>query len=75
MTMRKQTLKHQQVEPVAFEKEPQLLEVRSRLEKLRKFDLDPFEREIIMLLERPVAFTPIEMEYLADLEARYGIEK
>ena len=75
MTMRKQTLKHQQVQPVPFEKEPQLLEVRSRLEKLRKQDLDPFDREILMLLERPVAFTPREMEYLASLEARYGIEK
>ena len=75
MTMSKQTLKHQQVQPVPFEKEPQLLEVRSRLEKLRKQDLDPFDREILMLLERPVAFTPREMEYLASLEARYGIEK
>ncbi len=72
MTMEKHKLKHKEVSPVPFEKEPQLLEVRSRLEKLFKLSLDPLDREILMLLERPVAFTPREIECLEAIEARYS---
>ena len=64
MTMVKHTLKHQQVTPVPLEKEPKLLEVCERLEKLRECKLDPFEVQILLLLEQPVVFTPIELEYL-----------
>ena len=71
MTMHKHTLKHNQVEPVEFEREPQLVQVRARLLKLRKKDLEPLDRDLLMLLERPVAFTPREMELLAQIEARY----
>jgi hypothetical protein len=71
--MHKYSLKHQQVKPVPLEEEPQLLEVCDRLAKLRECSLDPFEVEILNLLERPVAFTPIELEYLAQIEKRYGI--
>ncbi len=72
MTMNLHKLKHSEVEPVPFEFEPQLMSVRSRLEKLFKLSLDPLDREILMLLERPVAFTPREMECLEAIEARYS---
>ncbi|MBD2773763.1 hypothetical protein [Iningainema tapete] len=71
MTFYKHTLKHQLVEVVSKNTEPQLVEVCKRLEKLRKCNLDPFEVEILNLLERPVAFTPFELEYLAQIEQRH----
>jgi uncharacterized ParB-like nuclease family protein len=73
MMMHLYTLKHQQVEPVAMEQEPQLVEVCQRLEKLQQCNLDPFEREILLLLERPVAFSPVELGYLSKIEQRCGV--
>ncbi len=73
MTMYKYTLKHQQVEVVPLENEPQCQEVCLRIHTLRQCNLDPFEVEILSLLERPVAFTPTELGYLAQIEQRYGI--
>jgi hypothetical protein len=75
MTMYKYTLKHQQVEPVDLENEPQLAIVCKSIKLLRNCDLDPFEVEILNLLERPVAFTPVELGYLAQIEQRHGIAK
>ncbi|MEC4818037.1 MAG: ParB N-terminal domain-containing protein [Scytonema sp. PMC 1069.18] len=72
MMMHLYSLKHQQVEPVPMDTEPQLLEVESRIAKLRQCSLDPFEVEILLLLERPVAFTPTEMEYLTQMEQRHN---
>lgn len=71
MMMYSYTLKHQQVETVPMEREPQLVQVYNRLQKLRKYNLDPFEREILLLLERPVVFTPVELEYLSLMEKRH----
>jgi DNA-binding CsgD family transcriptional regulator/uncharacterized ParB-like nuclease family protein len=71
MMMHLYTLKHQQVEPVPMDREAQLVEVSERIAKLRKCNLDPFEVEILLLLERPVVFTPTEMEYLAQMEQRH----
>ncbi len=51
-----------------MEREPQLVQVYRRLQKLRKCNLDPFEREILLLLERPVVLTPVELEYLSLME-------
>lgn len=73
MTMHKHTLKHQQVTLLPLEKEPQLKEVCDRLSKLREGGLDPFEVEILNLLERTVVLTPTELEYLAHIEKRHGI--
>ncbi len=73
MTMYKYTLKHQQVEVVPLENEPQLAQVCLRIHALRQCDLDPFEVEILNLLERPVAFTPVELGYLAQIEQGHGI--
>jgi|GEM_PF-4714324 len=75
MTMEKHTLKHQQVEPVLMDREPQLVEVCLRIARLRKCNLDPFEVEILLLLERQVAFTPVELEYLAHIEQHCGISE
>jgi hypothetical protein len=73
MTMQKHTLKYQQLIPLPLEKEPQLKAISDRLSQLRSCSLDPFEVEILNLLERPVVFTPTELEYLAYIEKRYGI--
>ena len=68
MAMYKYTLRHEQVEAVPLENEPQCQEVYLRIHALRQCDLDPFEVEILSLLERPVAFTPVELGYLAQIE-------
>ena len=73
MTMDKHTLKQQQVEPVPMDREPQLVEVGLRIARLRKCNLDPFEVEILLLLERQVAFTPVELKYLSHIENGHGI--
>ena len=73
MVMQKHTLKYQQVTPLPLEKEPQLKEVCDRLTKLRACNLDPFLVEILNLLERNVVFTPLELEYLVNIEKRHGI--
>ncbi|MDZ4878215.1 MAG: hypothetical protein CLLPBCKN_007650 [Chroococcidiopsis cubana SAG 39.79] len=73
MMMHSHILKHQQVKPLSSEEEPQLKEICARLAKLRECNLDPFEVEILNLLERPVVFTPTELEYLAHIEKRHGI--
>lgn len=39
----------------------------------RKCNLDPDEVEMLLLLEQPVAFTPVELEYLRHIEQRHGI--
>ncbi len=72
MTMYKYKLKHEQVEAVPLENEQQCQEVCLRIHALRQCDLDPFEVEILNLLERPVAFTPVELGYLAQIEERHG---
>lgn len=71
MTMYERTVKYQHLTPLPEEAEPHLKQIRDRLNKLREFNLDPFELEILNLLERPIAFTPTELEYLAIIEKRY----
>ncbi|MDV3002600.1 MAG: hypothetical protein N5P05_004255 (plasmid) [Chroococcopsis gigantea SAG 12.99] len=71
MEMEKYRLKFQEVEPIAPEKDPRVQELITRIDKLRKMPLDPFERELLDLLERRVALTPVEEEYLCMIERRY----
>ncbi len=71
MIMYNRTFRHQQLIPLPEDAQPDFKQVRDRLNKLRKYNLDPFELEILNLLERPVAFTPTELEYLAIIEKRY----
>ncbi len=73
MAMHLYTLKHQLVELVPLETEPDLARVCDRINVLKQRDLDPFELEILNLLERPVVFTPIELEYLTRIEMQHGI--
>ena len=73
MIMQKHSLKHQQVEPVPIEREPELAQVCDRISKLRSYSLDPMELEILLLLDRPVVFTPLELKYLAEIEERFSI--
>ena len=79
LTMCKHTLKHQQLEVLPLDTEPTLVSVcvdaerlvaRHRLSKLRSYNLDPMEVEILLLLDRPVVFTPFELQYLAQIEQR-----
>jgi len=63
------------VEPKSLDEEPQLVEVCLRIIQLRKYNLDPFEVQILALLEQPVAFTPVELDYLAHIEQRHGLIK
>ncbi|OWY64394.1 hypothetical protein B7486_47585 [cyanobacterium TDX16] len=73
MTMHCYTLKPQQAIPLPSEQEPQMQEISNRLTKLRSCQLDPFEQEILSMLERPIVLTPTELEYLVHVEKRYGI--
>ena len=73
MVMQKHPLKHQQVTPLPLEQESQLKQVCDRLSKLRECSLDPFEVLLLALYEQPVAFTPVELKYLAHVEQRHGI--
>jgi len=73
MAMHLYTLKHQFVEPMPLDTEPDLVQVCDRINALKEVGLDPFEVEILNLLERPVFFTAVELEYLATIEKRHGI--
>ncbi|MGB7275929.1 MAG: hypothetical protein WBC69_21755 [Geitlerinemataceae cyanobacterium] len=70
MLMVKHSLKHQQVEAVPLEREPSCLAVARRIEALRGRSLDPFELEMLALLERAVVLTPVELGYLEAIEGR-----
>ena len=72
MIMQKHRLKHQQVEPVPIEREPELAQVCDRISKLRSCSLDPMELEILLLLDRPVVFTSLELKFLALIEERFS---
>jgi len=63
------------VEPKSLDEEPQLVEVCLRIIQLRKYNLDPFEVQILAMLEQPVAFTPVELDYLTHIEQRYQTGK
>ncbi len=71
MEIEKHRLKFNEVEPVALDKDPRVCELVARIDKLRGMPLDPFEREILELLDRRVAFTPLEEKYLQEIEKRY----
>jgi len=66
-------LKPQQLTPLPLEQEPQIEEISNRIALLRSCNLELFEGEILLMLERPIALTPTELEYLVHIEKRYGI--
>ncbi|PSB04977.1 ParB N-terminal domain-containing protein [Merismopedia glauca] len=71
MTMHRHRLPIEQVEPLPIESEPRLAEISDRLQRLMAIGLDPFELEIVSMLERAVVLTPTEMDYLNLIEKRY----
>ncbi|MDZ4879015.1 MAG: hypothetical protein CLLPBCKN_008453 [Chroococcidiopsis cubana SAG 39.79] len=73
VTMQDYSLKPQQLTSLPLEREPQLVEISNRIALLRSCHLDPCEREILSMLERPIVLTPAELEYLVGIEKRYGI--
>jgi site-specific DNA-cytosine methylase len=69
---KRHTLPHRQLTPVPLEKEHKLKEICDRIARLEKQgSLDPFERDILGLLSREVAHSPIQLRYLTQIEAKY----
>jgi hypothetical protein len=73
MLMVKHSLKHPQVEAVVIENEPGCLEVAQRIDALRGKGLDPFELEVLALLERAVVLTPVELGYLEAIDLKFQL--
>jgi prolyl oligopeptidase PreP (S9A serine peptidase family) len=73
MEMVQHRLKLEEVEPVPLEKEPKVEAIALRLGRVREKAIDPFEREILDLLDKRVALTPVEEEYLTGLEMKYSL--
>ena len=73
MEMVQHRLKLEEVEPVPLEKEPKVEAIALRLGRVREKAIDPFEREILDLLDKRVALTPVEEEYLRGLEVKYSL--
>ncbi len=72
MMMMKRSFKHNEVEPLPPDKEPQP-DVRSRIAAL--FDaggLTPIEVDFLELLKRPINYAPEELDYLAEIERRHA---
>jgi hypothetical protein len=73
MEMVQHRLKLEEVEPVPLEKEPKVEAIALRLARVREKAIYPFEREILDLLDKRVALTPVEEEYLTGLEVKYSL--
>ena len=74
-TIQLYTFKHRALTVVPLESEPRLKQVCDRINRLLESNnLDPFEVEILNLLEQRVAHTPCEMQYLEQIEARYRMK-
>jgi hypothetical protein len=66
------SLPHRQLTPVLLEKEPQLKDESDRISRLYQQEgSEPIERDILGLLEREVAYSPTQLDYLAGIEAKY----
>ena len=66
---------HADLIPFAFKEVPEFLEINSRIQALyTQGSLDPFERQILQLLERCVTLSPVELNYLNLIELKYQQE-
>ncbi|MCT7979817.1 hypothetical protein [Laspinema olomoucense] len=73
MTMQLHTFKHSSLISIPTDERPALVEINARINRLYDLaELDPFEREILNLLERQVSYTPTELEYLKLIEQKYS---
>ena len=75
VTMQLYTFKHSALTAVPLENQPGLQEICDRTDRLHKLgNLDPFEAEILNLLERTTALTPTELQYLKQIENRHKLD-
>jgi hypothetical protein len=69
------TFKHSALTAVPLESQPELQEICDRTDRLHQLgNLDPFEVEILNLLERATALTPTELQYLEHMENRHKLD-
>jgi len=75
VTMHLYTFKLSALTAVPLENQPGLQEICDRTDRLHKLgNLDPFEVEILNLLERTTALTPTELLYLEQIENRHKLD-
>ena len=75
ITMQSYTFKHSALTAVPLENQPGLQEICDRTGRLHQLgNLDPFEVEILNLLERTTALTPTELQYLEQIENRHKLD-
>ena len=75
LAMNLHTFKHSALTAVPLENQPGLQEICDRTDRLHKLgNLDPFEAEILNLLERTTALTPTELQYLEQIEDRHKLD-
>jgi hypothetical protein len=69
------TFKHSALTARPLENQPETREICDRIDRLHKLgNLDPFEIEILNLLERATALTPTELQYLEQIENRHKLD-
>lgn len=71
MQLQRHSFSMSEVDFVPFADKPHVEELNQRLEKLKQFNLDPFERDFLALFDRCVALTPAEEKYLSFIERHY----
>ena len=75
LAMNLHTFKHSALTAVPLENQPGLQEICDRTDRLHQLgNLDPFEIEILNLLERTTALTPTELQYLEQIEDRHKLD-
>ena len=75
LAMNLHTFKHSALTAVPLENQPGLQEICDRTGRLHQLgNLDPFEVEILNLLERTTALTPTELQYLEQIENRHKLD-
>ncbi|MEG4294684.1 hypothetical protein Q5692_38650 [Microcoleus sp. C2C3] len=75
VTMHLYTFKHSALTAVPLENQPETRELCDRIDRLHQLgNLDPFEIEILNLLERTTALTPTELQYLEQIENRHKLD-
>jgi hypothetical protein len=75
ITMHLYTFKHSALTAVPLENQPGLQEICDRTDRLHQLgNLDPFEVEILNLLERTTALTTTELQYLEQIENRHKLD-
>ncbi len=75
ITMQLYTFKHSTLTAIPLENQPGLQEICDRTGRLHQLgNLDPFEVEILNLLERATVLTPTELQYLEQIEDRHKLD-